>query len=48
MIRLERHDLEDKGMLSRLASEAKVRPAQFRERFGLAATLLKDGVPMID
>ena len=48
MIRLERDDLEDEGMLSRLASEAKVRPAQFRERFGLAATLLRDGVPMID
>ena len=50
MIRLERRDLENEEMLSRLAAEAKVTPAQFAERYVRAATRLHEplaGVPSV-
>ena len=46
MIRLERSDLENPQMLEKLAAMAKVKPAQFAERYERAATRLVDGVPV--
>ena len=45
MIRLETDDLENPDMLAKLAAEAKISPAEFRERFGRAATRRADGLP---
>jgi len=45
MIRLERSDLEDPIMLSRLAAEARMTPKEFARRYARAATCLADGLP---
>ena len=45
MIRLERGDLDDPDMLNKLATQAKMTPEAFRERYLNAATRLIDGVP---
>ena len=42
-IRLERGDLEDQGMLRRLASEAKMSPEEFLKKYEQAATRLIGG-----
>ncbi|MBU0640712.1 MAG: 6-phosphofructokinase [Planctomycetes bacterium] len=41
-IRLERSDLEDPTMLAKLAAEAKMAPADFRQRYERAASQLAD------
>lgn len=45
MIRLEKTDLENPEMLSRLAAEARMSPEGFRKRFARAATRLSEGLP---
>lgn len=47
MIRLEKRDIENPDMLARLASEAKMTPQQFAERFARAATRLHDILPNV-
>ncbi len=47
MIRLEKSDLEDSVMLGKLAAEAKMTPAQFRDHFKRAATRRIDGLPQV-
>lgn len=42
MIRLERSDLENPAVLTRLAAEARLSPEEFRQRFQRAATRLRD------
>jgi 6-phosphofructokinase len=48
MIRLERSDLEDPVMLSKLAAEANMKPREFAKRYERAATRLVDGLPAGD
>ena len=46
MIRLERADLDNPDLLSRMAAEARLSPEQFRARYSEAATRLADGIPV--
>lgn len=45
MIRLERADLENEALLTRMAGHAKLSTEEFRARFLRAATRLVDGLP---
>ena len=44
MIRLEKEDLEDPDMVSKLAAEARMTPQEFRRRFRRAATRRGEGL----